>query len=76
MDNNEKYLKELELTINKKMIQIKNGNLSKKESKIKPKTISDLQITKKDDSITSVIQKMMKKDDLVNNNLSYLIYLS
>ena len=46
---------------------------SKIESKIKPKTISDLQITKKDDSITSVIQKMMKKDDLVNNNLSYLL---
>jgi len=41
--------------------------------KIKPKTISDLQITKKDDSITDVIQKMMKKNDLVNNNLSYLL---
>jgi hypothetical protein len=41
--------------------------------KIKPKTISDLQITKKDDSISNVIQKMMKKNDLVNNNLSYLL---
>lgn len=46
---------------------------SKIESKKTQKTITDLQITKKDDSITSVIQKMMKKDDLVNNNLSYLL---
>lgn len=46
---------------------------SKIETKKKSKTIAELQITKKDDSIASVIQKMMKKDDLVNNNLSYLL---
>lgn len=41
--------------------------------------MTDLQIGKKqpktttDDNITSVLQKMMKKDELVNNNLSYLL---
>jgi hypothetical protein len=46
---------------------------TKKKSKIISELQTDLQITKKDDSITSVIQKMMKKDELVNNNLSYLL---
>lgn len=45
----------------------------KEDSKKKVKPTTELQITKKDDSITSVIQKMMKKDELVNNNLSYLL---
>jgi len=41
--------------------------------KKKIKSMTELQITKKDDSITSTIQKMMKKYELVNNNLSYLL---
>ena len=63
-------------------ISVTNNNVfdsSDSQETSDPENMTDLQIGKKqpkttsDDNITSVLQKMMKKDELVNNNLSYLL---
>jgi len=63
-------------------ISVTNNNIfdsSDSQETSDSENMTDLQIGKKqpkttsDDNITSVLQKMMKKDELVNNNLSYLL---
>jgi len=63
-------------------ISVTNNNVfdsSDSQETSDSENMTDLQIGKKqpkttsDDNITSVLQKMMKKDELVNNNLSYLL---
>ena len=65
-DNEVDSLEKEETVDSKNMTELQIG---KKQTK----SISDLQSVKTDNNITSVLQKMMKKDDLVNNNLSYLL---